>query len=114
MPTKCDSNEFKPRVEKAASAVVRTATGNVRVTPLTPASLLTMYCCGSEVTDSEDTGAIYSAERKKIRYEHRIRSKFLWKLPAPVSSSKFTFACLINLKAAQLFKCICSKGLPLT
>ncbi len=40
------------------------ATGNTRVTPLTHASLLTMYCCGSEVTDSEDTGAIYSAERK--------------------------------------------------
>lgn len=32
---------------------------------LIPAFLLTMYRSGSEVADSEDTGAIYSAEREK-------------------------------------------------
>lgn len=52
-------------MEKAASAVVRRATDSTGVTLLTPDFLLTMYCRGSEVTDSEDTGAIYSAERER-------------------------------------------------
>lgn len=52
-------------MEKAASAVVRRATDSTGVTLLPPDFLLTMYCCGSEVTDSEDTGAIYSAERER-------------------------------------------------
>lgn len=52
-------------MEEAASAVVRTPTGSTRAIPLTPDFLLTTYCSGSEVTDSEDTGAIYSAEREK-------------------------------------------------
>lgn len=47
------------------SAGVRTATGSTRAIQLTPDFLLTTYCSGSEVTDSEDTGAIYSAEREK-------------------------------------------------
>lgn len=52
-------------MEEVASAVVRTATGSTRAILLTPDFLLTTYCSGSEVTDSEDTGAIYSAETEK-------------------------------------------------
>lgn len=101
-------------MEKAASAVVRRATDSTGVTLLPPDFLLTMYCCGSEVTDSEDTGAIYSAERERERYEHGRKNTVFWRLREPVSSSKFTFACFTDLKAAQLFGCICSKGLLLT
>lgn len=46
-------------------AVGRTARGSKRSIRLIPAFLLTMYRSGSEVADSEDTGAIYSAEREK-------------------------------------------------
>lgn len=66
-------------------AVGRTARGSIT---LIPDFLLTMYRSGSEVADSEDTGAIYSAEREK--YEHR--RSFLSRLLAPSSSTEFTFA----------------------
>lgn len=46
-------------------AVGRTARGRRRSITLIPDFLLTMYRSGSEVADSEDTGAIYSAEREQ-------------------------------------------------
>lgn len=46
-------------------AVGRTVTSHKRSITLIPDFLLTMYRSGSEVADSEDTGAIYSAEREK-------------------------------------------------
>lgn len=52
-------------MEQVASAVFRAATGSTRAIVLTPDFLLTTYCSGSEVTDSEDIGGIYSAEKEK-------------------------------------------------
>jgi len=49
-------------MEEVASA----ATGSTRAILLIPDFLLTVYCSGSEATDSEDTGAIYSAKERKI------------------------------------------------
>lgn len=46
-------------------AVGRTAGGHKKSIALIPDFLLTMYRSGSEVADSEDTGAIYSAGREK-------------------------------------------------
>lgn len=51
--------------QKVALAVGRTARGSKRSITLIPEFLLTMDRSGSEVADSEDTGAINSAEREK-------------------------------------------------